>query len=145
MNWVPTKLGWLPTSIFIFSVAEKTRCCVQISRSFPRMVTSSSSISTSARVFNPTRPNFQRKRQVSVTRRRTTHLPPNDEANDFTAAPSLPEFNQAALEQLEAMGFPLIRCQKALLATGNSDVEAAMEWLFAHLEDPGKALRTTKL
>jgi ubiquitin carboxyl-terminal hydrolase 5/13 len=62
----------------------------------------------------------------------------------FTAVPSLPEFNQAALEQLEAMGFPLIRCQKALLATGNSDVEAAMEWLFAHLEDPGKALRTTK-
>ena len=51
---------------------------------------------------------------------------------------ALPEFNQAALAQLEAMGFPLIRCQKALLATGNSDPEAAMEWLFAHMEDPGK-------
>jgi ubiquitin carboxyl-terminal hydrolase 5/13 len=38
---------------------------------------------------------------------------------------------------LEGMGFPLIRCQKALLATGNSDGEAAMEWLFAHMEDPG--------
>ena len=37
------------------------------------------------------------------------------------------------------MGFPLVRCQKALLATGNSDVEAAMEWLFAHMEDAGKA------
>jgi uncharacterized UBP type Zn finger protein len=36
------------------------------------------------------------------------------------------------------MGFPEIRCQKALLATGNSDPEAAMEWLFAHMEDPGK-------
>ena len=35
------------------------------------------------------------------------------------------------------MGFPLVRCQKALLATGNSDPEAAMEWLFAHMEDPG--------
>lgn len=47
------------------------------------------------------------------------------------------EFNQAALAQLEAMGFPLVRCQKALLATGNSDdPEAAMEWLFAHMEDP---------
>ncbi|KAH9959709.1 ubiquitin carboxyl-terminal hydrolase 14 [Russula compacta] len=55
---------------------------------------------------------------------------------DAAAAPSLPEFNQAALSQLEAMGFPLIRCQKALLATGNSDPEAAMEWLFAHMEDP---------
>jgi ubiquitin carboxyl-terminal hydrolase 5/13 len=36
------------------------------------------------------------------------------------------------------MGFPLIRCQKALLATGNNDAEAAMEWLFARMEDPGK-------
>jgi ubiquitin carboxyl-terminal hydrolase 5/13 len=50
---------------------------------------------------------------------------------------TLPEFNEAALAQLEAMGFPLVRCQKALLATGNSDPEAAMEWLFAHMEDPG--------
>ncbi|KAI0249448.1 ubiquitin carboxyl-terminal hydrolase 14 [Lactifluus subvellereus] len=54
-------------------------------------------------------------------------------------APDLPEFNQAALAQLEAMGFPSIRCQKALLATGNNDVEAAMEWLFARMEDAGKA------
>lgn len=54
-----------------------------------------------------------------------------------TAAPSLPEFHEAALSQLEAMGFPIIRCQKALLATGNSDAEAAMNWLFAHMEDPG--------
>ncbi|KAI9452342.1 ubiquitin carboxyl-terminal hydrolase 14 [Russula earlei] len=55
---------------------------------------------------------------------------------DAPAETNLPEFNQAALAQLEAMGFPLIRCQKALLATGNSDPEAAMEWLFAHMEDP---------
>jgi len=54
------------------------------------------------------------------------------------AETSLPEYNQAALAQLEAMGFPLIRCQKALLATGNSDPEVAMEWLFAHMEDPGE-------
>jgi ubiquitin carboxyl-terminal hydrolase 5/13 len=39
--------------------------------------------------------------------------------------------------QLEGMGFPTIRCQKALLATGNDDPESAMEWLFAHMEDPG--------
>jgi hypothetical protein len=49
----------------------------------------------------------------------------------------LPEFNAAAMSQLEAMGFPLIRCQKALLATGNSDPEAAMNWLFEHMEDSG--------
>lgn len=39
--------------------------------------------------------------------------------------------------QLEGMGFPLVRCQKALLATGNSDVNAAMEWLFMHMDDAG--------
>ena len=34
------------------------------------------------------------------------------------------------------MGFPHNRCEKALHATGNSDANAAMEWLFAHMEDP---------
>ena len=42
------------------------------------------------------------------------------------------------MAQLEAMGFPTVRCQKALLATGNSDANAAMEWLFQHMEDPGE-------
>ncbi|KAH8902328.1 ubiquitinyl hydrolase [Coniochaeta sp. PMI_546] len=41
-----------------------------------------------------------------------------------------------ALAQLEAMGFPAVRCEKALHATGNSDANAAMEWLFQHMEDP---------
>lgn len=53
------------------------------------------------------------------------------------SASSQPQFNEAAIQQLEAMGFPTIRCQKALLATGNSDAEAAMNWLFAHMEDAG--------
>lgn len=51
---------------------------------------------------------------------------------------SQPEFNTTAMSQLEAMGFPTIRCQKALLATGNSDAEIAMTWLFEHMEDPGE-------
>jgi len=55
---------------------------------------------------------------------------------DAGAAPASPAFNEAAMAQLEAMGFPTVRCQKALLATGNSDPEAAMEWLFAHMDDP---------
>ena len=54
------------------------------------------------------------------------------------ASPGLPEFNAGAMAQLEAMGFPIVRCQKALLATGNSDADAAMEWLFQHMEDPGE-------
>jgi ubiquitin carboxyl-terminal hydrolase 5/13 len=44
--------------------------------------------------------------------------------------------NEAALGMLEAMGFPRIRCEKALHATGNADPEAASNWLFAHMEDP---------
>ncbi|RQM05585.1 hypothetical protein DH86_00001599 [Scytalidium sp. 3C] len=43
--------------------------------------------------------------------------------------------NVEAIGQLEAMGFPRNRCEKALHATGNSDANAAMEWLFAHMED----------
>ncbi|KAK1922543.1 hypothetical protein DB88DRAFT_358983 [Papiliotrema laurentii] len=51
-------------------------------------------------------------------------------------ASGMPEFNATAMSQLEAMGFPTVRCQKALLATGNSDAELAMGWLFEHMEDP---------
>jgi ubiquitin carboxyl-terminal hydrolase 5/13 len=55
-------------------------------------------------------------------------------------APALPQFNEVAMAQLEGMGFPTVRCQKALLATGNADADAAMEWLFTHMEDPGMPL-----
>jgi len=44
--------------------------------------------------------------------------------------------NEAALSMLEAMGFPRVRCEKALHATGNSDAETASHWLFAHMDDP---------
>lgn len=43
--------------------------------------------------------------------------------------------NEGAVAQLEAMGFPRVRCEKALHATGNSDAETAMGWLFEHMED----------
>lgn len=44
--------------------------------------------------------------------------------------------NEGALEMLMAMGFPKVRCEKALHATGNSDAEIAAAWLFEHMEDP---------
>jgi len=44
--------------------------------------------------------------------------------------------NAAALAQLESMGFGRNRCERALHATGNDDPEAAMNWLFGHIEDP---------
>ncbi|KAJ9199987.1 hypothetical protein DTO166G4_8418 [Paecilomyces variotii] len=56
-------------------------------------------------------------------------LLPDEKSEAFTA-------NQEALDQLMSMGFPRVRAEKALHATGNADAEAAMNWLFAHMEDP---------
>ncbi|KAF8542499.1 hypothetical protein BDD12DRAFT_824595 [Trichophaea hybrida] len=57
---------------------------------------------------------------------------------DDAAEESKPAFaaNEVAMAMLEAMGFPKRRCEKALYNTGNSDVDAAMTWLFGHMEDP---------
>lgn len=57
-----------------------------------------------------------------------------DDSNGGGAPKWVP--NEAALSMLEAMGFPRVRCEKALHATGNADPEAASNWLFAHMEDP---------
>ncbi|KAL8668902.1 MAG: hypothetical protein Q9168_006488 [Polycauliona sp. 1 TL-2023] len=57
-----------------------------------------------------------------------------EEANTSAATQFTP--NAAAVEQLEGMGFPRVRCEKALHATGNGDAETAMNWLFSHMEDP---------
>jgi len=64
--------------------------------------------------------------------------PDEEELPDDSLAPPEPLFvpNAEAMMQLEAMGFPLVRCKKALKATDNADANAAMEWLFAHMEDP---------
>lgn len=62
---------------------------------------------------------------------------PEDAAVDGSAAAAnafVP--NEAALSQLEGMGFPRVRCEKALHATGNSDADSAMNWLFSHMDDP---------
>ncbi|KAL1934665.1 hypothetical protein VTP01DRAFT_6847 [Rhizomucor pusillus] len=56
---------------------------------------------------------------------------------DAPSAASEPQFDQTALEQLMAMGFPENRCKRALLNTGNNGAEIAMNWLFEHMEDPG--------
>ncbi|KAK4142725.1 uncharacterized protein C8A04DRAFT_38101 [Dichotomopilus funicola] len=64
---------------------------------------------------------------------------PDEEAlPEEQTASNVPSFvpNQEGLAMLEAMGFPKVRCEKALHATGNSDANAAMEWLFSHMDDP---------
>ncbi|GAA5990403.1 hypothetical protein JCM5350_003686 [Sporobolomyces pararoseus] len=45
-------------------------------------------------------------------------------------------FDQSVIDQLTSMGFPEIRAKRALLKTGNQgDAEAAMNWLFEHMDD----------
>jgi ubiquitin carboxyl-terminal hydrolase 5/13 len=65
-------------------------------------------------------------------------LQPNEGAmpeESTTPAPIEPTFDPVALDQLTSMGFPEIRCKKALLAVPG-DVEGAMNWLFQHMDDP---------
>jgi len=63
---------------------------------------------------------------------------PSEELLPEDPSDSKPSFvaNPEAVQMLEGMGFPRVRCERALHATGNSDGNAAMEWLFAHMEDP---------
>lgn len=44
--------------------------------------------------------------------------------------------NEASLEMLMGMGFPRVRCEKALQATGNAEPDMAAAWLFEHMDDP---------
>ncbi|KAK4548964.1 hypothetical protein LTR36_008737 [Oleoguttula mirabilis] len=60
-------------------------------------------------------------------------LPDGGSAAASTSTAFVP--NEMALEMLTSMGFPRVRCEKALHATGNSDAEAATAWLFEHMED----------
>lgn len=53
---------------------------------------------------------------------------------------SVLKVDENGLQQLQTMGFSETQCRKALLATNNSGVEVAMEWLLAHIDDPGKMI-----
>lgn len=46
-----------------------------------------------------------------------------------------PSFNVNDLNSLISMGFPEIRCKRALIKTNHSGAETAMSWLFEHMED----------
>jgi ubiquitin carboxyl-terminal hydrolase 5/13 len=62
--------------------------------------------------------------------------PDEDIADDNSDASDAFTPNPAALAALESMGFPQVRIEKALHATGNSDAEVAMNWIFEHMDDP---------
>ncbi|KAM6495283.1 hypothetical protein JOM56_009906 [Amanita muscaria] len=60
---------------------------------------------------------------------------PDDAGGGGQRKSALPPVNEALLADMEGMGFPRVRCEKALRATGNTGLEAAMEWVFAHMDD----------
>ncbi|CAI9088609.1 OLC1v1022989C2 [Oldenlandia corymbosa var. corymbosa] len=62
------------------------------------------------------------------------------EADDEDMSP--PNADETIVAQLASMGFSHIRCQKAAINTNNVGVEEAMNWLFAHMDDPGTFLQT---
>lgn len=51
-------------------------------------------------------------------------------------APAAPQFDEAIVQQVMELGFPRVRAEKAAVATHGQDVQAAMEWIFAHASDP---------
>ena len=46
--------------------------------------------------------------------------------------------NENIVSQLLCMGFSQTLCEKAAINTSNVGVEEAMNWLLAHMDDPGK-------
>ncbi|XP_070560700.1 LOW QUALITY PROTEIN: ubiquitin carboxyl-terminal hydrolase 5-like [Ptychodera flava] len=63
-----------------------------------------------------------------------TELPEGD------CPPQEPQINEAIVEQLVNMGFDREGCRKAVYHTNNQGSEAAMEWVFQHMEDPDFAV-----
>uniref|UniRef100_A0A0D6R2D7 UBA domain-containing protein n=1 Tax=Araucaria cunninghamii TaxID=56994 RepID=A0A0D6R2D7_ARACU len=48
----------------------------------------------------------------------------------------VPEVNKELLKELESMGFPIARATRALHFSGNTDIEAAVNWVVEHENDP---------
>ncbi|KDP39354.1 hypothetical protein JCGZ_01111 [Jatropha curcas] len=57
---------------------------------------------------------------------------PSDQSAEMVA----PEVDQKLLEELEGMGFPKARATRALHYSGNASIEAAVNWIVEHENDP---------
>lgn len=64
----------------------------------------------------------------------------SEDGGDASASKSeemvVPEVNKSILEELEAMGFPTARATRALYYSGNASLEAAVNWVVEHENDP---------
>ncbi|KAI6695811.1 hypothetical protein NL676_023521 [Syzygium grande] len=61
---------------------------------------------------------------------------PDATTSNQTEEMIVPEVDKKILEELEAMGFPTARATRALHFSGNTSVEAAINWVVEHEDDP---------
>uniref|UniRef100_A0A669DV65 Ubiquitin carboxyl-terminal hydrolase n=1 Tax=Oreochromis niloticus TaxID=8128 RepID=A0A669DV65_ORENI len=60
-----------------------------------------------------------------------------NEEDDSLYSPLLsPVLDDSTVSQLCEMGFPLEACRKAVYYTGNTGIDAAMNWIMSHMDDP---------
>uniref|UniRef100_A0A672LW37 Ubiquitin carboxyl-terminal hydrolase n=1 Tax=Sinocyclocheilus grahami TaxID=75366 RepID=A0A672LW37_SINGR len=59
-----------------------------------------------------------------------------DVEHSLTVCLSAPVLDDSTVSQLCEMGFPLEACRKAVYYTGNTGIDAAMNWVMGHMEDP---------
>ncbi|XP_068591686.1 ubiquitin carboxyl-terminal hydrolase 5 isoform X3 [Cebidichthys violaceus] len=76
---------------------------------------------------------------------RATGQQPGEELLPEVAPPPLmtpdvevkaPVLDDSTVSQLCEMGFPLEACRKAVYYTGNTGIDAAMNWIMGHMDDP---------
>ncbi|OBA24141.1 ubiquitinyl hydrolase [Metschnikowia bicuspidata var. bicuspidata NRRL YB-4993] len=77
--------------------------------------------------------------QIDVTEHKTPGFVEGEtESQPKAQSPAANDFspNQEVLTTLLCMGFSEPRCLRALYNTSNNDAEEAMNWVFAHMDDP---------
>lgn len=74
---------------------------------------------------------------LDINELRGTGLQPGEEElPDLEEQPrNVPQIDENVVEQLAGMGFPINGCRRAVYKTGNTGVEAAMNWIFEHQSD----------
>ncbi|CAH0386302.1 unnamed protein product [Bemisia tabaci] len=72
---------------------------------------------------------------VDLSILRGNGLQPGEELLPETEGPPPVQFNEAILNELVNMGFPLEACKKGCFFTKNQSLEAATQWLMEHLSD----------
>uniref|UniRef100_A0A8K9VEL5 Ubiquitin carboxyl-terminal hydrolase n=1 Tax=Oncorhynchus mykiss TaxID=8022 RepID=A0A8K9VEL5_ONCMY len=60
----------------------------------------------------------------------------NDEDDSLYSPLLSPVLDDSTVSQLCEMGFPLEACRKAVYYTGNTGIDAAMNWVMGHMDDP---------